>query len=293
MNRREMLHASAAAVMGLSSLRLGHIAAADAKGNEPKRKKVLFFTRSPIWEHPWIVREGEDLSKLETIFTELGEQAGFQVVCTKDGAVFDGDLHAYDAIAFYATGNLFAEKCETPQPGKPMSPEGKIQLLAAVEAGKGFIGIHPATTCFAGKGIDPYIAMVGAEFIMHGKQQKATMKVTSPKFPGMQGLGNDFSLYEEWYAQRKFAKDLHVILVQETAGMEGEWYQRPPYPATWARMHGKGRVFYTSMGHQELWYDKTFQQVLLGGAAWALGNVDADVTPNIDEVTPNANMVTQ
>jgi hypothetical protein len=47
------------------------------------------------------------------------------------------------------------------------------------------------------------------------------------------------------------------------------------------------------MGHQEIWCDKTFQQVLLGGAAWALGNVDADVTPNIDEVTPNANMLTQ
>lgn len=290
MNRREMLRTSGAAVLGLSAFSLGRIAAAVTEKDQ-RKQKVLLFTRSPIWEHPWIVREGAGLSKIETIFSALGQKAGLEVVCTKDGAVFDGDLDQYDGIVFYATGNLLTDKCDTPQPGAAMSAEGKKRLLAAVEAGKGFVGIHPATTCFPSEGVDPYIAMVGAEFIMHGKPQKATMRVASSKFPGMEGLGNAFSMDEEWYAQRKFAKDLHVILVQETAGMQGEWYQRPPFPATWARMHGKGRVFYTSMGHQEIWNDKTFQQVLLGGIAWALRNVDADVTPNIDTVTPDANVL--
>ena len=45
----------------------------------------------------------------------------------------------------------------------------------------------------------------------------------------------------------------------------------PPYPATWARMHGKGRVFYTSMGHREdVWTNEKFQQVALGGFSWVL-----------------------
>ena len=71
--------------------------------------------------------------------------------------------------------------------------------------------------------------------------------------------------------------------------MDGAMYQRPPFPATWARKHGKGRVFFSSMGHREdVWTNKTFQQVLLGGIAWALGNVDADITPNIGKVTPKA-----
>ena len=285
MKRREMLVTTGLAALGWSAFPLGQVAAASEK-----KHKVLFFSRSAIWEHPWVTREGEALSRLEKMFTELGRTGGFEVVCTKDGAVFDGDLDQYDAIVFYAAGDLCG-KCETPQGGAAMSPDGKKRLLAAVEAGKGFVGIHPATTCFISKGIDPYIAMVGAEFIMHGQPQKATMRIASPKFPGMEGLGSEFSLHEEWYAQRKFAKDLHVILVQETAGMQGEWYQRPSYPATWARMHGKGRVFYTSMGHQEIWHNKTFQQVLLGGIAWALRNVDADVTANIAEVTPKANQL--
>ena len=116
------------------------------------------------------------------------------------------------------------------------------------------------------------------------------MKVADPKFPGMAGLGDGFKMFEEWYAFQKFAPDLHVVLVQETAGMHDPPYQRPPYPATWARMQGKGRVFYTSMGHREdVWTNPKFQQVLLGGIAWALRNAEADVTPNIAQVTPGAN----
>ena len=57
---------------------------------------------------------------------------------------------------------------------------------------------------------------------------------------------------------------MHVILVQETDGMEEEMYtKRKPYPMTWARMQGKGRVFYTSMGHREdVWTNPLFHQVV-------------------------------
>jgi type 1 glutamine amidotransferase len=80
-----------------------------------------------------------------------------------------------------------------------------------------------------------------------------------------------------------------VLLVQETAGMKGADYQRPPFPATWARRHGRGRVFYTSMGHREdVWTNPVFQSVLVGGISWACRNVRADVTPNIRSVTPRA-----
>ncbi len=220
--------------------------------------------------------------------TKWGKKAGIDVVCSKDGAVFDGDLDQFDGFVFYTSGNLCG-KCDHPQPGEPISPEGKKKFLTAIGAGKGFVGIHSSTDSFHSPGVDPYIAMIGAEFVIHGAQQKAMMKVTSPKFPGMEGLGDSFTLFEEWYSLYKFAKDLHVLLVQETKGMTGEPYQRPPYPATWARMQGKGRVFYTSMGHNEIWHQKIFRQVLMGGLAWALHDADADVTPNIAEVTPDAN----
>jgi hypothetical protein len=142
--------------------------------------------------------------------------------------------------------------------------------------------------------------IVGTDYSGHGTPQQGTMLVTSPGFPGLQGLGKSFSLFEEWFTFQKLSKDLHVILVQDTGAMQHveprpkkqELYDRPPFPATWARRHGKSRVFFTSLGHfNRVWTNKVFRQILLGGLAWTMGNVEADVTPNIDGVTPLANQV--
>jgi uncharacterized protein len=272
MKRREMLLTAGAAALGLSALPLRWLAA-----DEKKKQNVLYFTRSAGFVHPMVDRRGRTLAKSEEILVGLGRKHGFEVECSQDPKVFEGDLGQYDLIAFYTSGNAISE-------------EGKSKLLEAIDAGKGFVGIHSATDTFRGEGIDPYIAMIGGEFTSHGSQQKVMMKVVSPNFPGVKGLGEGFKMLEEWYAFQKFAADLHVILVQDTAGMKDAQYQRPPYPATWARMHGKGRVFYTSMGHREdVWTNPAFEQVLLGGIAWTLGNAEADVTPNIAQVTPGAN----
>ncbi len=277
MHRREMLLTTGAALIGLSAYPLGW-----AMAEDNKKQKILYFTKSAGFVHPEVDRKKTDgkLSRSEKLLTEWGEKSGFDVVCSQDPDVFDGDLDQFDAFAFYTSGN-------------PLSDGQKKKLLDAITAGKSFIGIHSATDTFTNKNspeIDPYIAMVGAEFIKHDAQQKAKNRVVDPNFPGMKGLGDSIELFEEWYTFKKFAKDLHVILVQETEGMKGPTYQRPPFPATWAHMYGKGRVFYTSLGHrQEIWNDKIFQQILLGGIAWALGNAKAEIPPNIDQVAPEAN----
>jgi type 1 glutamine amidotransferase len=74
--------------------------------------------------------------------------------------------------------------------------------------------------------------------------------------------------------------------------MKGDCYARPNFPATWARMHQKGRVFYTSFGHRDdIWTNRTVQDVILGGMAWAMGNAAFDAKPNFEQVTPQANQV--
>lgn len=284
MRRREMLLAGGAMIAGLSAFPLRWAAAADKK----KLQKVLYFSRSAGFQHDPVRRPANDLNLSERWFFQFGADTGIEVTCTQNGVIFDGDLNQFDAFVFYTSGDL-TKPGDAKLPGAPMSVEGKKKFMDAIEGGKGFVGIHSATDTFRSDGVDPYIAMIGAEFLTHGEQQEAPMKVVSPKFPGLDGLGEEFSLHDEWYAFHKFTKDLHVILVQETKNMKGPVYQRPPFPATWARMQGKGRVFYTSMGHGAICGNKTFHQVLKGGIAWALGNADADVTPNIAEVTPGAN----
>ncbi len=210
----------------------------------------------------------------------MAARVGIEVTCTKDGRVFDEDLDQYDAIAFYTNNDLTLPNS---QKEPPMSADGKKRLLDAVAGGKGFMAFHSSCASWRtpkpAKGeppkIDPYFAMLGGEFVAHGPQQESVMRVVSLKFPGMKKLGDQFKLREEWYALKNFAKDLHVILVQETDAMKGVCYQRPPFPSTWARNHEKGRVFFTSMAHREVtWIGQPFGQIVLGGLAWVLGNAD-------------------
>jgi len=286
-----------------------------------RRKKVLYFTRSTSFEHSPVKRNGNEPAFSEKLLVELGKQAGFDVECTKDGSVFDQSLDKWDVFAFYTCGDLTQpDKYNNP----PMTAAGKQRFLDAVAAGKGYVGFHSAADSFHSAGgrdetqreLDPYIAMLGGEFVVHGRQQAATVRLTSPKFPGAAGLGTSLLLMEEWYALKNFAKDLHVIVLQDTKGvaytsrgvggtkeqpmiawqeipgMVDPCYQRPPFPATWARMHGQGRVWYTSFGHREdIFTNPAVQRIIVGGFAWALKNVDADIPANIAQVAPQADCV--
>jgi type 1 glutamine amidotransferase len=283
MQRREVLRSLASLVLG------GSAAVRAAQGNDVPRPRILFFTRSALFEHPVIRREGNALSFGEKAFSDLVRQAGCEAECTKDGRVFDQDLDRYAAIATYSCGSPEHLR----QPGgkdnsPPMTEQGWKNLDRAVRAGKPLLGIHP--------GIWVMSEAFGADVIGHGSQQQARMLVTQPPFPGAEQLGSSFTMMEEWFSIVRCAPDLHVILVQDCKGMNLEkpadrrCYDRPPFPATWARMHGRGRVFYSSMGHREdVWTSRPFQQILLGGLAWLLGRVQADITPNLDRVAPQAN----
>ncbi len=276
---------------------------------EKAPKKILFFSKSSVFEHSVIKKEGNELSHAEKILKQLAETNNWEFTFTKDGRIFTPEnIEKFDAFFFYTTGDL----TEVGKDGNPpMSKEGKDAFLKAIENGKGFIGTHAASDTFhspggADKGparyksdganADPYVKMLGAEFIRHGSQQESKMIVTDAKFPGSDAVPSDFGPMEEWYSLKNFAPDLHVILVQDTSKMKKSGadfvYDRPNYPATWAHNYGKGRAFYTSMGHREdIWTNPVFQKVLAGGINWAVKNVDADVTPNIDKVTPQANVL--
>ena len=284
-----------------TSARLKSAEAGPGGWGTAKGKRILYFTKSSGFEHSVVKRPGNDqLSHSERVLTELGQRYGFAVTCTKDGGVFTPEnLATYDVVVFYTSGLLTeAGTDKTP----PMTAAGKAALLEAIQKGKGFVGIHAANDSFHyqpdppdsserfrmhGDKVDPYIAMLGGEFIRHGPQQTAKMRAADLKFPGCEELHDGFEAMDEWYTFKDFAPDLHVILVQETKGMKGVDYQRASFPATWARRHGNGRVFYTSIGHREdVWTDARFQRILLGGLGWTAGNVETDVAPNVEKVTP-------
>lgn len=327
LNRRDLLKLSAAGIGGmlLSPFLDGRLFAQPVAG---PAKKVLFFTKSQTFQHSVITRpEVGKLAFAEQLLTDWGAKNGFDVTCTKDGSVFTPEnLKQYDVIAFCTTGDLTKDSKNylgktnakgatvqdksRPQVDEPgMGEAGKAAFLDAIKQGKGFIGFHCAADTLHSKGhvrgqvnllrdvdaqgaddFDPYIKMIGGEFVVHGKQQKATLKTIDAKWPGAEAF-NDARFVEEWYSLKNFANDLHVILAQDCTGMTGPMYQRGTFPETWARMDGQGRVFYTSMGHREdVWQKPQFQALVLGALNWTSRRIDCDVTPNIATATPEANV---
>jgi uncharacterized protein len=268
--------------------------------------RVLYFTKSAGYEHS-VVRHADDKpSHSESILETLGASHDIDFTFGKDGSLFSpGYLAGFDVVMFYTSGDLFSVGDDG---NPPLTPHGKQALLDAIAGGKGFIAIHSGGDTFhtgeSGGGnpadrrnrykihagaADPYIRMLGGEFINHGKQQDGRATVADPGFPGCAALGDAFECHEEWYSLKEFSPDLHVVLVLETAGMEGVDYQRPPFPLAWARNHGQGRVWFNGMGHREdIWEHPKFQALLLGALAWTGRRVDADIAPNLAAVTPQA-----
>ncbi|HEV2693724.1 MAG TPA: family 16 glycoside hydrolase [Verrucomicrobiae bacterium] len=265
-------------------------------------KKILFFTKSSGYEHSVISWKTGQPSFAEKVLLDLGQKNGWEFTFSKDGSKFSPEyLNQFDAVFFYTTGDLCSEGTDK-QP--PMTAAGKQALFDYVRAGKGFLGTHAADDTFHtanedkkgpdrylnhGDKADPYVRFIGGEFIIHGAQQVATNTVTDASFPGFEKAGANFAFPEEWYSLKDFSPDIHVLTVIDAPHMKGPMYDRPAYPTTWARNEGKGRVWYTAMGHREdVWTNPLFQAILVGGIKWVLGEVSADVTPNLTATAPGA-----
>ena len=258
--------------------------------------KILFFSKSSGFEHSVISWKSGKPSLADKVFLELGTKNSWTFEFSKDGSTFSPEyLAKFDAVIFYTTGDLTTVGND----GEPaMTAAGKQAFFDYVKGGKGFIGLHSATDTFhTGKdaGLDPanptdtYISMLGGEFIGHGEQQAATNTVTDTKFPGIAGAGPSFCFHEEWYSLKNLNPDMHVITVIDAPSMKGNDYNRPPYPTTWARMEGKGRVFYTAMGHRDdIWSNPVFQDLLVGAIRWTTGDVKAEIPPNLKTSAPGA-----
>lgn len=271
-----------------------------------KTKRILLFTRSAEFEHSTI-KAGKDEQPLALgVLSALGLPHDWAFVHTKDGSFITAEnLAGFDAFVFITTGDLTTlrkDKEGKPLPAddinqRPMSPEGKAALLAAVQQGKGFVALHNGSDTFHSPGsrwldqkpeeVDPYIAMLGGEFISHGEQQVARARVVDPKFPGFGGLGAALEFKEEWYSLKNLAPDMHALLVLESEAMTGPMYARPAYPIAWVRKHGKGRVFYSALGHREdVWTMPAFQNMLVGGLRYALRQANGNELPNALKVAP-------
>ena len=280
----------------LLALALVAIGSANLTAAEAKTKRLLLVTDSGGFVH-------DSVGLAEQTLKEIGPKNGFEVTCyryTRDpykdpfgfakyseafrartgltveeqncGRVNKETLKNFDVVLFFTTGN-------------PLTKEELADLQDWVKAGGAFAGTHCATDTLYNT---TYGALVGGYFDGHPWHQKIKLKVEDPKHAAANGFKDGDEITDEIY-QFKDApysrEKLHIILSVDNSSIDiekkGVNRKDKDFAIAWGQEYGKGRSFYTSLGHRkEVWKDERFQQHLIGGLKWAVKRAEGSSAPS-------------
>ena len=264
-------------------------------------KRVLLLTHNLYYTHPYV-------TALEDVLAEWGRTAGFTVTslegykqtlsCTSqkpcDPSVVDLSmvtrkyLSQFDGIVASTNGEL------------PFSDEAKQALADFVQKdGKGIVFLHNAAlTLYTwapwGKMLGAYMGSTARIFDpSNAAQRPAVMRIEDCNHPATRHLSEHWTLHDEFYqfattvgelgptkypAPIAFSRDNVRVLISfdlertDFEGVQG-WEQGADSPQVWYQNIGKGRTFYSAIGHREdLWRsDTVYRQFVTGAIRWALG----------------------
>ncbi len=248
-----------------------------------KARKILVFWRCEGFIHTSIPFGNYAMQK-------TGESTGaFSVDLADDYSVFTAEnLAQYDGILFNSTTRLIPNK------------EQQKAILDFINGGKGIIGLHAAADNFGEW--DEGVAMIGGIFNGHPWTAggKWAFKLDDPNhtlnaaFKG-KGFWHTDEIY--WYKPESFQgrERLRVLLSLDMSkaanlkALAGNKHKSKikgkkedvDVPVTWIREIGKGRLFFTNLGHRDdTFWNPTVLQHMLDGIQYALGDLEADAAPS-------------
>ena len=234
-------------------------------------KKILVITQSAGFRHQPVNRAGKDTCQVERVLAEIGEQSGVFTTVNSQNAIESitrENLKQFDGIFFYTTGMLLPA-------GDP-----RDALMEFIQSGKGFVGAHSAADTF--KKYDGYVKMINGTFAGHPWNAGGTNGFLNhePSHPTVAMLGKEFMWKDEIYQYNNF--DPKAVRVLFSLNMAKSKPQMPYHvPVCWVRSFGKGRVFFTNLGHNgSTWENETFHKHLIEGFKWSLKLTDGPSEPN-------------
>ena len=226
--------------------------------------------------------------------SELGTRYGFRLTRLDSSTAADEPLRDEAAIVVFGAG--LGVESETERSAR-IDEKVLKRIRRSVRRGTGLLALHEAAGLWPSTGpLDrnqrrrtPWTDLVGGEMLGAMPSRSSVVRMADRDMPGMSQLGAEFEFSERWLAFKNFDPEMHVVMVQETATLEGELFRRPAYPLTWLRYEGKGRVFYSSLGYEkDGWSSEVMRRCMVGGMLWILRDTEADVSANLMRVTPGA-----
>ena len=233
-----------------------------------KRPAILVFSKTNGFRHDEPIKLGNAL------FSDMAKANGWGHFQTDNGAAFSPAILArFDAVVFNnVSGDVF-------------TPAQRAAFKAFLQNGGGFVGVHGSGGDFS-YAWDWYVNdLIGTQFIGHPMDpqfQKVTVRIEDKAHPATAGLPETWQRTDEWYSFEKSPRRTGFTILatlDETTyspKMNMLWgskdlHMGKDHPIIWSHCIGKGRVFYSALGHtNESYTEPFFRQHLTGATKWAV-----------------------
>jgi uncharacterized protein len=236
-------------------------------------KHVLVIGQTKGFEH-------DSVSAAMAAIYNMGQESGLwdtemrtdtELLTKKDLGRNAKTLNYFDVLIFTSTtGEL------------DMDAAQKQDMLAFIhDDGKGFVGIHAALD--TNYTWPEYGEMIGGWFDQHPWMTfNAPIVNEDPDFPAVHHFPKAFVKYDEIYQPKAWSRDkVNVLLSLDPTKLDYDPKNTRihrtdhDFPVAWSKMYGKGRVFYSTLGHtEESWQDPDIHKMYFEAIRWALGMTD-------------------
>jgi type 1 glutamine amidotransferase len=251
---------------------------------EVRFKHVLVIAQTKGFEHDSIS------ATMDAIYT-MGKESGLwdttlrtdtELLTKKNLPNNAKNLNYFDVLIFASTtGEL------------EMDASQKQDMMSFIkDDGKGFVGIHAALD--TNYTWPEYGEMIGGWFDQHPWSTfNAPIINEDPNFPAVRHLPAAFVKYDEIYQPKNWSRDkVNVLLSLDASKLN---YANNPrihradhdFPVAWSKMYGKGRVFYSTLGHtEESWEDPDVRTMYFEAVKWALGMTEGSTASHPRPAAP-------
>jgi uncharacterized protein len=232
-------------------------------------KHLLVVSQTKGWQH-------DSIPDAMVAIYEMGRESGLwdailrndtELITKKKLERNAKNLDYFDALIFVSTtGELDLDDSQ------------KQDMMSFIkDDGKGFVGVHAALD--TNYKWPEYGEMIGGWFDQHPWMTfNAPIVNEDPSFPATQHFPKAFVKYDEIYQPKEWSREkVNVLLSLDSTKLN---YANNPrihrtdhdFAVAWAKMHGKGRVFYSTLGHTpESWSDPDIRKMYFEAIKWVLG----------------------
>lgn len=212
--------------------------------------RALVFSKTLMYRHASITNGIAMLKK-------LGLENKFAVDASEDSSVFTAEnLKRYQVVVFLSTS------------GDILNDQQQSAFKDYLEGGGGLVGIHAAAAGkVATEGTWPwYVELCCTEFTNHKEIERATVRIEDQAHQSVAHLGAEWARIDEWYNFTASPRGkAHVIATLDEKSFRGGT-MGGDHPVVWGRAMGKGKFWYTALGHTEASYSEPeFIKHVLGG----------------------------